>query len=115
MAEIGQWSPAGPWPSPTTVAGGQRGDYAAGARIQHDVRHGNPQPLRRFELTRGGVMHEGLVSFALGMRGMPALAEDCTSPRHRLAKLTGGRVHILHVSTAAASNSFGGRRTTASA
>lgn len=53
------------------------------------------------DLTRGGVMHEGLVSLDLGLRGMPALAEELHVFRDiELAKLTGGRVHILHVSTA---------------
>jgi dihydroorotase len=53
------------------------------------------------DLTGGGVMHEGLVSLDLGLRGMPALAEELHVFRDiQLAKLTGGRVHILHVSTA---------------
>jgi dihydroorotase len=53
------------------------------------------------DLTRGGVMHEGFVSLDLGLRGMPALAEELHVFRDiELAKLTGGRVHILHVSTA---------------
>jgi dihydroorotase len=53
------------------------------------------------DLTRGGVMHEGLVSLELGLRGMPALAEELHVFRDiELAKLTGGRLHILHVSTA---------------
>jgi dihydroorotase len=53
------------------------------------------------ELTQGGVMNEGAVSVQLGLRGMPAVAEDIMIDRDvRLAALTGGRVHILHVSTA---------------
>ena len=53
------------------------------------------------DLTRGGVMHEGLVSLDLGLRGMPALAEELHVFRDiELSRLTGGRVHILHVSTA---------------
>jgi dihydroorotase len=57
------------------------------------------------ELTRGGVMHEGLVSLDLGLRGMPALAEELHVFRDiELARLTGGRVHILHVSTAGSVN-----------
>jgi len=55
------------------------------------------------ELTRGGVMHEGAVSRRLGLRGMPAVAEDIAVFREiALAELTGGRLHILHVSTAGA-------------
>jgi dihydroorotase len=53
------------------------------------------------ELTNGGVMSEGEVSMRLGLRGMPAVAEEIMIYRDiALAKLTGGKVHILHVSTA---------------
>ncbi|HEY2911026.1 MAG TPA: dihydroorotase [Gemmataceae bacterium] len=53
------------------------------------------------ELTQGGVMNEGFVSMQLGLRGMPAVAEDIMIARDiMLSELTGGRVHILHVSTA---------------
>jgi dihydroorotase len=53
------------------------------------------------ELTRGGVMHEGFVSMQLGLRGMPAAAEEIMVYREiALAEVTGGRMHILHVSTA---------------
>jgi dihydroorotase len=53
------------------------------------------------ELTQGGVMNEGEVSLRLGLRGMPAVAEDIMIARDiMLAELTGGKVHILHVSTA---------------
>lgn len=53
------------------------------------------------ELTRGGVMHEGLVSMILGLPGMPAVAEDVMTSRDiALAEATGGRIHIMHVSTA---------------
>src|SRR5688572_5100712 len=53
------------------------------------------------DLTKGGVMHEGFVSMSLGLRGMPAAAEEVMIFRDiELAQLTGGRLHILHVSTA---------------
>src|SRR5205807_9526457 len=53
------------------------------------------------ELTRGGVMHEGVESMRLGLRGMPAAAEEVMIHRDiELAQMTGGRLHILHVSTA---------------
>ncbi|HEX3727413.1 MAG TPA: dihydroorotase [Pirellulales bacterium] len=53
------------------------------------------------ELTLGGVMHEGLVSLVLGLPGMPAVAEDVMTARDiALADATGGRVHIMHVSSA---------------
>jgi len=53
------------------------------------------------ELSRGGVMNEGLVSLLLGLPGMPAAAEDVMIGRDiALAEATGGRVHVMHVSTA---------------
>jgi dihydroorotase len=53
------------------------------------------------ELTTGGVMHEGLVSLVLGLPGMPAAAEDVMTGRDIiLAEATGGRIHMMHVSTA---------------
>jgi dihydroorotase len=54
-------------------------------------------------LSVGGVMHEGRWSLILGLRGMPAAAEDIHVIRDcALAKLTGASVHIAHVSTAGA-------------
>jgi dihydroorotase len=53
------------------------------------------------ELTHGGVMHEGLVSLVLGLDGMPSAAEDVMTSRDiALAEATGGRIHIMHVSSA---------------
>ena len=53
------------------------------------------------ELSRGGVMHEGLVSLVLGLPGMPAAAEDVMIGRDvTLAEATGGRLHVMHLSTA---------------
>ncbi|MFM7109011.1 MAG: dihydroorotase [Planctomycetaceae bacterium] len=53
------------------------------------------------ELSRGGVMHEGLVSMVLGLPGMPAAAEEVMIGRDiALAEATGGRLHVMHVSTA---------------
>jgi dihydroorotase len=51
-------------------------------------------------LSSGGVMHEGRVSLLLGLKGMPALAEEMDAVRDiLLAKETGARLHIAHVST----------------
>jgi dihydroorotase len=51
-------------------------------------------------LSAGGVMHEGRWSLILGLRGMPAAAEEVDVVRDCvLAKLTGAKVHIAHVST----------------
>jgi dihydroorotase len=53
------------------------------------------------ELSHGGVMHEGLVSLVLGLAGMPAAAEEVMIGRDiALAEVTGGRLHVMHVSTA---------------
>src|SRR5438477_6540902 len=53
------------------------------------------------DLSRGGIMHEGFESMRLGLRGMPAAAEEIMVFRDiELAHVTGGRLHILHVSTA---------------
>jgi len=54
-------------------------------------------------LTRGGVMNEGVVSARLGLKGMPAEAETAMVARDiELARETGARLHIAHVSTASA-------------
>jgi dihydroorotase len=51
-------------------------------------------------LAHGGVMHEGHWSLVLGLRGMPAAAEEVDAERDcLLAELTGARVHLAHVST----------------
>jgi len=51
-------------------------------------------------LAAGGVMHEGLVSTRLGLKGIPAAAEEIMVGRDvLLAGLTGGHVHLCHVST----------------
>jgi dihydroorotase len=54
-------------------------------------------------LSRGGCMHEGVVSTELGLRGIPAAAEEVMVARDVvLAELTGAHVHIAHLSTAGA-------------
>ncbi len=51
-------------------------------------------------LSEGGVMNEGLLSITLGLMGIPAEAETIMVYRDiSLAELTGGRLHIAHVST----------------
>jgi dihydroorotase len=51
-------------------------------------------------LSRGGSMNEGIVSTRLGLIGIPNAAEDVMIARDlMLAELTGGRLHIQHVST----------------
>jgi dihydroorotase len=51
-------------------------------------------------LSSGGVMHEGRISLLLGLKGMPALAEELDAVRDIiLAKETGAHIHIAHIST----------------
>jgi dihydroorotase len=51
-------------------------------------------------LTDGAQMHEGEVSAILGLRGWPAAAEEMVVARDLLlAELTGGRLHLCHLST----------------
>jgi dihydroorotase len=51
-------------------------------------------------LSGEGVMHEGLMSLRLGLRGIPRVSESIMVARNvALAAATGGHVHICHVST----------------
>lgn len=51
-------------------------------------------------LSSGGVMHEGKISLLLGLKGMPALAEDIDAVRDIcLAYETDSHIHIAHIST----------------
>jgi dihydroorotase len=93
---------------------------AAGVRLFTDDGNGvqDPQMMRRAleyanglditlaqhcevaALTKGAVMHEGSCCSHLGLPGWPALAEELMVHRDiELARLTGARVHFLHLST----------------
>ncbi len=80
---------------------------------------GNPEIMRRaleysrdfnrpiidhcenLDMTKGGQVDEGIVSIEMGLRGMPAAAEEMMVKRDlELAKEIGGHIHIAHVSTA---------------
>ena len=51
-------------------------------------------------LSRGGSMNEGITATRLGLTGIPNAAEDVMIARDLfLAELTGGRLHVQHVST----------------
>lgn len=57
------------------------------------------------QLAAGGAMHEGAWSSRLGLPGVPAIAEEAMVARDiGLVRLTGGRLHFLHVTTAGASD-----------
>ena len=54
-------------------------------------------------LAAEGVMHEGAMSLRLGLKGIPAAAEEAMIARDlALLERTGGRLHIAHISTAGA-------------
>lgn len=54
-------------------------------------------------LVEGGQMHEGSNSYRLGLAGRPAEAEEIAVARDlTLARMTGGRLHICHLSCARA-------------
>ncbi|MBV9080267.1 MAG: dihydroorotase, partial [Elusimicrobia bacterium] len=51
-------------------------------------------------LVAGGVMNEGPLATRLGLKGIPRQAEYCMAARDiALAELTGGRLHLTHMST----------------
>jgi len=51
-------------------------------------------------LSDGGLINEGVISSQLGLKGIPAAAEEIMVSRDlSLARLTGARLHIAHVST----------------
>lgn len=100
---------------------GEMARCAAGVRLFTDDGRGvqDPRLLRRAmeymktfdvicaehcedaKLSDGGQMHEGEFSSALGLKGIPAEAEEIPLSRDlALAKMTGVRFHALHVSTA---------------
>lgn len=70
-------------------------DYARPFGVPVLLRPGEPA------LEREGVMHEGAVSLRVGLRGVPALAEELGVTRLvGLARLTRAPVHLTHVTTA---------------
>ncbi len=53
------------------------------------------------DLGKGGIMHEGVESMRLGLRGQPSASEEIIVYRDlALARLTGGRLHLLNITTA---------------
>ncbi len=51
-------------------------------------------------ISAGGVMNEGVISTKLGLKGVPPQAEEAMVARDiGLTELTGGRLHVAHVST----------------
>lgn len=102
LAEIGELVDAG------CVAVSDDGFPVATAQLmrkalEYTLMFGIPviEHCEEVSMTRGSVMHEGSVSTALGLRGWPAAAEEIIVARDiLLAELTGGRVHLAHLSSA---------------
>jgi dihydroorotase len=62
------------------------------------IQHAQDVPM-----TRGGAMNEGYTATRLGIPGMPPVAEDSVLARDiQIAKYTGARYHLAHMSTAGA-------------
>ena len=102
LAEMGELAEAG------VIAFSDDGDPVRSSGIMRQaLEHGRSLGLpiidhcQDTELGRDGVMNEGRVSARLGLRGMPAAAEESMVARDiALAQLTGARLHIAHVSAA---------------
>jgi len=53
------------------------------------------------DLSRDGVMHSGYISTILGLSGIPSASEEIAVARDiKIAEITGGRLHIAHLSSA---------------
>src|SRR6266566_5534238 len=58
------------------------------------------QHCEDLHLSKNGVMHEGMYSTRLGLKGIPAAAEDTMVSRDLiLAQMTQGKYHVAHLST----------------
>jgi dihydroorotase len=58
------------------------------------------QHCEDLNLSKGGVMHEGIYSTRLGLKGIPSAAEETIVSRDLiLADMTGGKYHVAHLST----------------
>ena len=61
------------------------------------------QHAQDLPMTKGGAMNEGVVATRLGIPGMPSAAEDIVVARDiHIARYTGSRYHLAHMSTAGA-------------
>ena len=102
LADLLELSAAG------AVAFSDDGSPVDDARLfRHALEYGRARDLLFIEhpedplLSAKGVMHEGAVSARLGLPGIPAAAEESAVARDiALARLTGARLHLTHLSTA---------------
>jgi dihydroorotase len=70
--------------------------------LAESLRHGKPivNHCEDPQIADGGVMNEGAISDLLGLKGIPRAAEDVMVARDiELARHTGGRLHLAHIST----------------
>ncbi|MEA3254067.1 MAG: dihydroorotase [Chloroflexota bacterium] len=89
------------------IAFSDDGNPVSNSQVMRDaMEHGSALGLAIIDhcedkaLSRAGVMNEGRLSASLGLKGVPAAAEEIMIARDlALAKLTGARLHIAHVST----------------
>ena len=101
MSEMGDMSPTAPSPSPTTVAACRRGHAPSLHGLRQDVRQGLYEPLPGRGSGRPRQINEGKVSTRLALEGWPAAGEELQIARDiEIAKLTGAKLHIQHISTA---------------
>jgi dihydroorotase len=102
LAEMGDLAEAG------AVAFSDDGSPVAdGALMRHALEYASAFALPVIEhceelsLSHEGVMHEGWVANRLGLRGIPAAAEEAAVARNiALAEFAGAHLHVAHVSTA---------------
>ena len=70
------------------------------ARVRQDLRHSGRRPLRGHVALAGGRDARGTGLRAAGLKGIPSAAEEIMVARDIiLAELTGGHVHLCHMST----------------
>jgi dihydroorotase len=70
--------------------------------LENSLRHHKPvvNHCEDPDIADGGVMNEGRVSDLLGLKGQPPAAEEVMIARDiELARQTGGRLHLAHIST----------------
>jgi dihydroorotase len=103
LAEIGEMVRAG------AVAVGDPGPVANAQLMRRALEYARSFDIpvaahaEDLSLADAGLMHEGVVSTRIGLRGMPAAAEEVVVARDLiLARLSSGRLHLRHLSTAGA-------------
>ncbi|MGH2964226.1 MAG: dihydroorotase [Solirubrobacterales bacterium] len=74
--------------------------HLVGAQLAlHEEDHDLSRPAGPHEPHKGGVMHEGIVSAALGLAGIPSVAESTMIARDAaLASYEDARIHVQHLS-----------------